>query len=128
MVVPATDIVHQVPEGGVVILTCQWQFFLTQVEDQNSLGTRVDGVMQALLDLEEVDQRLSCSGVSLDLGAMHVVIVLDVAGDDYQECISHALNAMRTAIHAAGGATPDWPTDVSHPAHFEPQDFFAVPA
>lgn len=109
-------------------VSCQWQFLVTQAEDRDSLVTQVDGVMQALLDLEEVDQRLSDSGVSLDLGAMHVVIELDVAGDDYQECISHALNAMRTAIHAAGGATPDWPADVSHPAHFEPQDFVAVPA
>lgn len=109
-------------------VSCQWQFLVTQEEDRDSLVTQVDGVMQALLDLEEVDQRLSDSGVSLDLGAMHVVIELDVAGDDNQECISHTLNAMRTAIHAAGGAAPDWPADVSHPAHFEPRDFVAVPA
>lgn len=109
-------------------VSCQWQFLVAQAEDRDALVTQVDGVMQALLDLEEVDQRLSDSGVSLDLGEMRVVIELDVAGDDYQECISHALNAMRTAIHAAGGATPDWPADASHRAHFEPQDFVAVPA
>ena len=89
---------------------------------------QIDGVMQALLHLEEVDQRLSDSSVSLDLGEMRVVIEVDVAGDDYQEGVGHAFGAIRTAIHAAGGATPEWSSDVVTRAHFEPQDFGAVPA
>lgn len=109
-------------------VSCQWQFLVTQADSRDSLVTQVDGVMQALLDLEEVDQRLSDSGVSLDLGEMRVVIELDVTGDDYQECVSHALGAIRTAIHAAGGATPEWPSDAVTRAHFVPQDFNAVPA
>lgn len=109
-------------------VSCQWQFLVTEAEDRDSLVAQVDGVMQALLDLEEVDQRLTDSGVSLDLGEMRVVIEVDVAGDDYQACVGHALGAIRTAIHAAGGATPHWPADVIARAHFEPQDFIAVPA
>ena len=109
-------------------LTCRWQFLVTQAEDRDSLVAQVDGFMQALLDLEEVDQRLSDSNVILDLGEMRVVIEVDVAGDDYQECVSHALGAIRTAIHAAGGATPKWPSGAAARAHFEPQDFVAVPA
>ena len=114
--------------GDVMTVSCQWQFLVTEAEDRDSLVAQVDGVMQALLDLEGVDRRLSDSNVSLDLGEMRVVIEVDVAGDDYQECVSHALGAIRTAIHAAGGATPQWPSDVAARAHFEPQDFVAVPA
>ena len=110
------------------MLICRWQFLVTQVEDRDSLVPQVDGVMQALLDLEEVDQRLMDSGVGLDLGEMRVVIEVDVAGGDYQECVSHALGAIRTAIHAAGGATLQWPAEVIARARFEPQDFIAVPA
>ena len=109
-------------------VSCQWQFVVTQAGDRDSLVTQVDGVMQALLDLEEVDLRLSDSGVSLDMDAMLVVIDVDVAGEDYQDCVSHALSAIRTAIHAAGGSTPEWPSTVGTHAHFEPQDFVAVPA
>lgn len=115
-------------QGGVLILSCRWQFLVTQAEDRDTLVPQVDGVMQALLDLEEVDERLSDSGVSLDLGEMRVVIEVVVAGDDYQECVGNALGAIRTAIHAAGGATPEWTSDVITRAHFEPQDFIAVPA
>ena len=114
--------------GDAMTVSCQWQFLVTEAESRDSLVAQVDGVMQALVDLEEVDQRLSDSSVSLDLGEMRVVIEVDVAGGDYQECVSHALGAIRTAIHAAGGATPQWPSDVVARAHFEPQDFVAVPA
>ena len=106
----------------------QWQFLVAQAEDQDSLVTQADGVMQALLDLEEVDQCLSDSSLSLDLGDLRVVTEVDVAGDDHLECVSDALGATRTVIHAVEGARPDWPADVSRPAHREPQDFVAVPA
>ena len=106
----------------------QWQFLVAQAEDQDLLVTQVNGVMPALLDLDEVDERLSDSSVSLDLGEVRVVIEVDVAGDDYEERVRRALGAIRTVIDAAEGATPDWPPDVSRPAHCEPQDFVAVPS
>lgn len=107
-------------------VACRWQFLVTAAGDRDSLVAQVDGVMQALLDLEDVDSRLSDSGVSLDIGVMHVAIEICVSGDDYQECVNHALGAIRTAIHAAGGATPDWPASLGGSARFEPRDFVAV--
>ena len=107
-------------------VACRWQFLVTDAGDRDSLVAQVDGVMQALLDLEDVDSRLSDSGVSLDMGVMHVTIEICVSGDDYEECVSHALGAIRTAIHAAGGATPDWPATLGGSARFEPRDFVAV--
>ena len=83
-------------------VSCQWQLFVTQTEHRDSLVTQVGGVMQSLLDLEAIDQRLSDSEVSIDLDVVRVVIEVDIARDDYQESVSHALGAIRTAIHAAG--------------------------
>lgn len=109
-------------------LMCQWQFLVTHDGRRDEISARVSAVMDALLDLESVDARLTNSAVSLDLTAMTVTVEISVAGIDYDESIAHALAAIRTAIHAAGGSTPDWPSDGPSPSMFEPQDFVAVPA
>ena len=81
-------------------------------------------VMGRLVDLEQVDDRLSDSAVGVDLAAMTLEVELTVKGDDYQDCVQHAL----AAIHSAGGATPGWPGTGEGRASFEPHDFRAVPA
>ena len=50
--------------------------------------------------------------------------------DDYESLVTQVdsvMQALLTPTHAAGGATADWPADVSGPAHFESLDFVAVP-
>jgi len=59
---------------------------------------------------------------------MTLDVELTVKGDDYQDCVQHALVAIGTAIHSAGGATPGWPGTGEGRASFKPHDFRAVPA
>jgi len=103
-----------------------WQFIVP--DDATDIETQAEAIMDSLVDLEQVDDRLSSAAVGLDLAAMTLDIEVTVTGNDYEECVNHALAAVRTAIHSAGGATPGWPRPSAGRASFEPQDFRAVPA
>jgi len=108
-------------------IAAAWQFIIVP-DGATDIETQAEAIMDSLVDLEHVDDRLSSSGVGLDLAAMTLDVEVTVRGDDYQDCVQHALAAIRTAIHSAGGATPGWPGPSAGGASFEPHDFRAVPA
>ena len=110
-------------EGGAMTISCEWEFSIAGLHSSELLHAKGDRVMSALLDLESADLRLADSAVSLDTETMTMTIGLVVAGNDYQETVAHALTSIRTAIHAAGGSTPDW--DAAGGA-LEPQGFRAA--
>ena len=106
-------------------ISCEWEFSIAGLHSSELLQAKGDRVMSALLDLESADQRLADSAVSLDTETMTMTMTIGlvVAGNDYQETVDHALTSIRTAIHAAGGSTPDW--DAAGGA-LEPQGFRAA--
>jgi hypothetical protein len=108
-------------------IAAAWQFIIVP-DGVADVEAEAEAVMGSLVDLEQVDDRLSDSAVGVDLAAMTLDVELTVKGDGYQDCVQHALAAIRTAIHSAGGATPGWPGPSAGGASFEPHDFRAVPA
>lgn len=78
--------------------------------DASGLADSARKVMEALLALEECNSELSDAGVAMDANEMNVQVELAVTGGSEPECVERALAAVRTAIHAAGHGTPDWPS------------------
>ena len=65
--------------------------------------------MTALLDLEHVDPLLGDCAIALDLSKKEIEISVSSECASIDDGVRHAMAAIRTAIHAAGGATPEWP-------------------
>lgn len=74
-----------------------------------TLFEHADAVMEELLQLENQDNIID-SAVSVDRGIREVTIEVVGCGSDGIDATMHAMSAIRSAIHAAGGATPDWQT------------------
>lgn len=70
----------------------------------DELEMHLDEVMAQLLTLDAED-----ASIDLDLAAQRVNLALTVDAGNPLEAIAQASGFIRTAIHAAGGATPDWP-------------------
>lgn len=82
--------------------------FSVRTNDKDGLGAHSEAVMEQLLLLEAADNIID-SAVSTDRGKSQVTIEVVGCGADDMEALIHGVTAIRTAIHAAGGATPDWP-------------------
>lgn len=63
----------------------------------------LDEVMDELLTLDAQDP-----GIDLDLTECHVTVSVLVNANNPLDAISVASGLIRTAIHKAGGSTPDW--------------------
>lgn len=57
--------------------------------------------------------RVSGGGVLFDNDRRHAALVIEIEGADHVDAMHRGLAAARTAIHAAGGATPGWERMVS---------------
>lgn len=114
-------------EGGAMSIAVAWQFIVVP-DGVTDVEAEAEAIMDSLVDLEQVDDRLSSVAVGLDPAAMSLDVEVTVTGADYEDCVNHALVAIRTAIHSAGGATPGWQGPAAGHALFEPHDFRAVPA
>lgn len=80
-------------------------------ENAEELALSAQNVMEALLALEECSSELTDAGVAMDAsGEMTVEVEITASGASAPECIERAMAAIRTAVHAAGYGTPDWPT------------------
>lgn len=64
----------------------------------------LDLVMEELLNLDAVDP-----AISLDTSDNSVVLSVAVTAPNPIEAVNTGSAQLRTAIHAAGGGTPDWP-------------------
>jgi hypothetical protein len=62
-----------------------------------------DRVMEEFLTL-----RVDDPGIGVDLQRREVSIGLVAQGEGFEDAVAAGMNAIRTAIHAAGGATPGW--------------------
>jgi hypothetical protein len=71
---------------------------------EDDLRTYVPRVADALYDLHDViDPDM---GGSFAKGTLDVSMILEA--DSLTDAVKRSLAAVRAAIHAAGGATPDW--------------------
>ncbi|WP_375478847.1 hypothetical protein [uncultured Jatrophihabitans sp.] len=70
------------------------------------LDAESDQLMDELLKLEGTT--LTDSAVSADLAASEVALEIVGHGDTFEEAWARANAAIRSAIHAVGGYTPNW--------------------
>jgi hypothetical protein len=68
------------------------------------LEAHLDAVMDELERLKAGDP-----DIELDLTECHVKFAVLVEASDPDAAIANASPVVRSAIHAAGGSTPDWP-------------------
>lgn len=106
-------------EGPAVNIAAsvRWTFQVEGPQNADELEESAQKVMEALLELEACDSKLGNAGVAIDAHEMTVDVELSVEGASETEVVEHAQAAVRTAIHAAGHGTPDWPVSAtSHKA------------
>jgi hypothetical protein len=110
-------------------ITCTWEFALVPSGAVEVIPGDLDRVMNELLALEACTEGLADSAIGLDLESLSAEISVSVEAESPESAIATAVNAIRTAIHAAGGSTAGWPTvtDVVSPGIvFEPRQLTAV--
>lgn len=91
-----------------VIVQMVRSFYVTPLEGESAddLDGHSDEVLRQLLALEA--DNLTDATVSVDLGAQTVEIEVLANADSFDEAVEVADGAIRAAIHAAGGSTPEW--------------------
>lgn len=72
------------------------------------LRDAIDGVTEQLAVIDEATPELLDYAVSSDACDNTVVFEVTVDAADQMEALAGAVSWVRTAIHAAGGATPGW--------------------
>jgi hypothetical protein len=82
---------------------------LTAAEDHANLESSIDRIMEELVRLTEVNERISDPNIGADLAAGQIEFSLTVNAAE-EDVTKEAVTAIRTAIHAAGQGTPGWPT------------------
>ena len=88
-----------------------------------SCASRLEPLMDALLDLEEADAAVEDPDIAADVSNGHIDVQMIIDADDPAQAMVKALATLRAAIHAIGDATPGWETAsaVMHVAPPTPQ-------
>ena len=86
-----------------------------------SCASRLEPLMDALLDLEEADAAVEDPDIAADVSNGHVDVQMIIDADDPAQAMVKALATLRAAIHAIGDATPGWET-ASAVMHVAPAD------
>lgn len=76
----------------------------SQPTDAEVMEDHLDGVMDELLTLGAEDP-----AIDLEISTGRVTFTVTIDGQNPVAAIAQASGLFRTAIHAAGGCTPDWP-------------------
>lgn len=110
-------------------LEIAWDFYLDppydNPEDLHKLGEQL---MIELLKLEECNEGVSDAGTATDASRGVVTVELMVCGTGFATTLKKTLDVIRTAIHAVGGATTEWPTvDELVRVHLRPGEMTATP-
>ena len=74
----------------------------------DALESELGRVMEQLVSLSGPGCDVDDPAISLDLGTQTVTVELLVRGEDFDAATRNADIALRTSVHAAGGATPAW--------------------
>ncbi len=68
----------------------------------------LEDVLEPLMDALAPLDGISDADVGLDLGDGRLDVCMFVAATSNDEAVRLGIAAMRTAVHAAGGYTPEW--------------------
>lgn len=91
-------------------LTCRFSLPDEQADTSSLMDSHLDAVMEQLIHLGAEDPR-----IDLDIGNASVEFHVTIATTEPIGALSQASGLLRTAIHAAGGVTENWPRP-PHPA------------
>lgn len=82
---------------------------LTAADNPDRLEASIDQIMEELVRLAKVDPCISDPSIGAELatGEVEFTLTVDAAEQDF---VKVAVTTIRAAIHAAGEATPGWPT------------------
>jgi len=94
------------------MLSCEFGVHLADGASPNDLHAQGQRVMEELLKLEQCTDDFTDSGVSTDSSEMTVTVDLMVLGLTGPPALQRALDIVRTAAHAAGAATVNWPVAI----------------
>jgi len=78
-------------------------------DTDGSFEAFLDGVMEALADLEDIDEGIAGADVTATIRRRRASIDMAVEADSLNDAIRLFLANTRTALHAAGCGTPNWP-------------------
>ncbi|MEV0612879.1 hypothetical protein AB0I81_06100 [Nonomuraea sp. NPDC050404] len=89
---------------------------------------RLDELMNALLDLEDMDPAIEDPDLAATLTTGVVDVQMITEADDPAEAMVKALCFLRSALHSIGDATPGWETQraVMHVAPADDTDRLAL--
>ncbi len=95
----------------VVALGCR----IEATEDGGSSAVNASSVIESHLD-DVMDQlmELEAGDPSIELNGNRVEFSILLEAKNPLEGVQTASTVLRTAIHAAGGGTPDWPEPTNH--------------
>lgn len=82
----------------------------TFIGDAGDLLKQSELVMEALLDQEACNHDFTDSAVAADAGRGVMEIESTSTGEDLAHAVATAQSVVRSALHATGISTPDWPT------------------
>ena len=69
----------------------------------------LDAVMDALVDLEDVDEGITGADLTATITRRRASVDMAIDADTFNDAIRLFLANTRTALHAAGCGTPNWP-------------------
>lgn len=87
---------------------CTWRFAVSSDGAPLDCLPALDRVMERLLEIESVDVHLSDPAVAFDADAGMAEVSIESDGSTLEEALTQADDAVRSAIDAAGGSTPNW--------------------
>jgi hypothetical protein len=93
-------------------LTADMEFACTDParDTDGNFEAFLDAVLEALADLEDVDDGITAADLGATITRRRAVIDMGIDADSLNDAIRLFLANTRTALHAAGCGTPNWPT------------------
>ncbi|WP_236567883.1 MULTISPECIES: hypothetical protein [unclassified Nocardiopsis] len=97
-------------------IALQFELIMPPGSGTDDVHTHGERVTQELLKLEQCNGDFTDSTVSTDAARTTLTVELLLLDEtDPSAVLRRALDVIRTAAHAAGGATPDWPSVSEQP-------------
>lgn len=76
--------------------------------DADGLLDQVDEITQHLTELEDCTPGLLDNSIGIDTSTGMFEAEITIEADKAEDAFSAGMSCLRSAIHAAGGSTPDW--------------------
>ena len=95
----------------VFYLTADMEFRCTDParDTDGNFEAFLDAVMESLADLEDVDKGITGGDVTATITRRRAAIDMSIEADSLKDAMRLFMANARTALHAAGCGTPNWP-------------------